>query len=92
MSLVYKKERVGLARQQAETSVLQEKATVEARAVSRLRRSPYPEVHRVTCEFHEGMLCLHGRVPSYYLKQIAQTAILGMDGVDEIRNQLEVVT
>ena len=54
--------------------------------------SPYAEVRRVACEFHEGMLSLRGRVSSYYLKQIAQTVVLGMEGVEEIHNQLEVVT
>jgi len=92
MSLVGEKRRVADSRQRAEISPLRKKEIVEARAAFRMRRSPYLEVRRVVCEFHEGMLCLRGRVPNYYLKQIAQTVVLGMDGVDEIHNQLEVVT
>jgi osmotically-inducible protein OsmY len=69
---------------------LREKKKVEVQAAARLRRSPYPELRRVACEFHEGLLRLHGRVPSYYLKQIAQTVVRGLDGVEEIHNQLEV--
>jgi hypothetical protein len=69
-----------------------EKEVMENRASSRLQRSLYPEVRRVACEFHEGMLNLRGRVSSFYLKQVAQTAVLEMDGVDEINNLLEVVT
>jgi len=72
--------------------MLCENDIMEKQAVSWLRRSPYLEVRRVVCECHEGMLCLRGHVPSYYLKQIAQTVVLEMDGVDEILNQLEVVT
>ncbi|MGO9115872.1 MAG: BON domain-containing protein [Thermoguttaceae bacterium] len=44
----------------------------------------------VACEFHEGVLALRGRVPSFYLKQMAQTLIRGLDGVGEINNRLEV--
>ena len=69
-----------------------EKAIVELRAATRLQRSPYSDVRLVVCEFHEGMLCLRGRVRSYYLKQIAQTLVMELDGVDEIHNQLEVTT
>jgi osmotically-inducible protein OsmY len=31
-------------------------------------------------------------VRSYYLKQIAQTIVMGLEGVDEIHNRLEVTT
>jgi osmotically-inducible protein OsmY len=34
---------------------------------------------------------LAGRVPSYYLKQIAQAAALAVPGIDQIHNGLEVV-
>jgi hypothetical protein len=32
----------------------------------RLRRSPYFELRSVSCECHEGVLTLQGRLPSYY--------------------------
>jgi osmotically-inducible protein OsmY len=63
---------------------------VQAHAESRLRQSTYPELHLLSCDFHEGVLTLRGRVPSYYLKQVAQTLILQVNGVDEINNRLEV--
>jgi osmotically-inducible protein OsmY len=34
---------------------------------------------------------VQGRVPSYYLKEAAQTAALGVLGVEQLRNDLEVV-
>jgi hypothetical protein len=40
-------------------------------AEARLLNSPYLELRRVSCEFHEGVLTLRGNVPRYYLKQIA---------------------
>jgi len=67
------------------------KEILEADARSKLRRSCYQQVQCVLCEFHEGVLTLRGRVPSYYLKQIAQTLVLKIDGVDEVNNRLEVV-
>jgi osmotically-inducible protein OsmY len=91
MSLADKKSRVLDYRQRAQIPSLREKEIVESRATARLKRSAYLEVRHVACEFNEGMLRLRGRVPSYYLKQMAQMAVLGMDGVDELHNQLEVV-
>jgi osmotically-inducible protein OsmY len=38
-----------------------------------------------------GVLRLRGRVPSYYLKQLAQAAAANMEGVKRIENHIEVV-
>lgn len=62
---------------------------VEARR--RLRSSPYAALHALTCSFHEGVLVLHGRVASYYLKQLAQATVVRIAGVEEVSNRLEVV-
>lgn len=72
------------------SSVLAQKEVAEAEAGVRLRQSPYLEVRFVTCEFHEGVLTLRGRVPTYYLKQIAQSLVLRMERVEEINNRVEV--
>lgn len=61
-------------------------------AESQLRSSPYPALHGLTCEFSEGVLTLRGRVPTYYLKQIAQAAVLQLDGVSEVVNSVDVVS
>jgi len=37
------------------------------------------------------VVILRGQVPSYYLKQAAQAAALGVLGIEELRNDLEVV-
>ena len=71
-------------------SVLTQKKVVEAEAESRLRQSSYREVRCVTCEFHEGVLTLRGRVPTFYLKQVAQSLVLRMEGAEEINNRVEV--
>jgi hypothetical protein len=38
-----------------------------------------------------GIVILRGRVSSYYLKQLAQATVLALPGVDEVRNELDVV-
>src|SRR5687767_10328168 len=57
---------------------------------SRLRAHPYLILRGITCEYHDGVLVLRGRVPSYYLKQIAQSLAARADGVERIDNQIEV--
>ena len=77
--------------EQQAIGLVQEKQRLRAEAHSRLCRSGYHELHFVSCNFHEGVLTLRGRVSSFYLKQVAQTAIRDLDGVGEVNNRLEVV-
>jgi osmotically-inducible protein OsmY len=60
-------------------------------AESRLHRTTYRGLKHVSCEFHEGLVILSGRVPTYYLKQIAQTIVGEVEGVGQVVNRLEVV-
>jgi osmotically-inducible protein OsmY len=48
-------------------------------------------MQRIWCEFQEGTLFLRGQVPSFHYKQIAQTAVARLEGVDRIVNDIEVV-
>ena len=59
--------------------------------VARLRQAPYLELRHVNCTFHDGILILQGQVSSYYLRQMAQTVVQGLEGVEAIDNQLEVI-
>jgi len=52
--------------------------------------SPYHEIRRLKCSFHEGELIIAGRVPNFFLKQLAQAAVKSLDGVQRINNQVEV--
>ncbi|MGO9110321.1 MAG: BON domain-containing protein [Thermoguttaceae bacterium] len=79
-----------LPRQECEKGLSKEKAAVEAEARSRLRTSGYHQLKRISCEFHEGVLTLRGLVPTFHLKQVAQTLIRRLEGVAEINNRLEV--
>jgi hypothetical protein len=55
-----------------------------------LRHSAYPELWNITCNFCGGVLTLQGVVGSYFLKQLAHTAVLGVAGVEEVANRLNV--
>ncbi len=59
--------------------------------LQRLRESPYIAVRRLSCEFADGVLTLRGNVASFFHKQIAQQSVAGLDGVDQINNQIVVM-
>jgi len=56
-----------------------------------LARHPYLALRRISCDFSDGLVTLRGCLPSYFLKQMAQTAIAEADGVERIDNRIEVV-
>ena len=61
-------------------------------AQSRLQHSPYPEVRRVECRFDSGILTLHGRLNSFYQKQLAQAAVADLGCITQIVNRVRVAT
>lgn len=65
-------------------------ATIARRALERLRASGYVSVQRLTCDVHEGMLTLRGRLPSFHTKQVALTLVAEVEGVEEITDRIEV--
>lgn len=60
------------------------KVSQELQGTGRLR------LRNVLVEENRGQVTLKGRVPSYYLKQLAQTVAVSVGGVGEIRNELTV--
>lgn len=60
-------------------------------AEERLRCSPWLVLHRVACHSNSGVLRLTGRVPTYFLKQVASAAVGNIAGVSQIVNDVEVV-
>ncbi len=56
----------------------------------RFARSPYLPLRKIRCYLHHGVLLLRGRVPTYYLKQLAQTIGHSLAGVRQVVNELEV--
>lgn len=55
-----------------------------------LRNCPYIALRYIKCHFHDGVLILTGKVPTYHTKQIAQTVVRNLDQVEVIDNRLDV--
>jgi len=64
---------------------------IASEARKRLLHQPHLSVQRIWCEYRGRTLFLHGQVPSFYLKQLAQTAVAGLDGVGQVVNEIEVI-
>jgi osmotically-inducible protein OsmY len=72
------------------TGLMAPPAGVAGWAEVRLRGNGYRVLKNVACDYRDGVLTLRGRLPSYYLKQVAQETVARIDGVQRIDNQIEV--
>jgi osmotically-inducible protein OsmY len=70
-------------------------ATVSSAAVDAARRRlealSFPQLRKIVCEYYEGVLTLRGKLNSFYLRQIAFSAVKNVAGVEEVADRLEVV-
>ncbi len=55
-----------------------------------LRATGYPPLWCIEPAVRELRVTLRGQVPSYYMKQKAQTVVLGIPGVREVCNDVDV--
>jgi hypothetical protein len=55
-----------------------------------LRNSPHWSVRQLVCYTSADCVILHGTVPSYYLKQVAQSLTMRIVGLGQIRNDIQV--
>ncbi|MFH1302572.1 MAG: BON domain-containing protein [Planctomycetota bacterium] len=55
-----------------------------------LRRSGYAPLTQIRVVAEQGNVCLEGEVPTYFLKQMAQSQILSLEGVRSLKNALVV--
>ena len=84
-----------------EDEALNETAALLAQGIEDVRLAIRVEMvlratgHRALCNaevtVQERVVTLTGRVPSYFLKQLAQTAAGGVTGIERIQNDLAVV-
>lgn len=65
--------------------------TISRVAEEGLQRSGYLALRTVACDGRDGVIYLRGRVPTYYLKQVAQSIALGVQGVRRVVNLIEVL-
>ena len=56
-----------------------------------LQSSGYRELSRISCDVTDGIVALFGTLPSYHLKQQAQTIVINLDTVEGVENLLDVV-
>ena len=49
------------------------------------------QMRHVQCTCKAGVVVLHGQLPTYYLKQIAQELVQRLDGVADVVNSIDVV-
>jgi len=80
------------------SNVQLEKETMESQIVCQARKQLSQCDHfRCRCdsigiEYQKGDLVLMGRLPSFYLKQVLQTVLRGLPGVERIDNRVDVVS
>lgn len=60
------------------------------RVERRLEESGYPELRNLNVSQGPHRILLEGKVRTYFLKQVAQTLVLSLPGVDAVENQIEV--
>ena len=66
-------------------------SSLEDRVQQQLGQSPYLGVRHVNAEIRQGVLILSGSVASFFLKQMAQTAVVTVEGVESIINRIDVI-
>jgi osmotically-inducible protein OsmY len=55
-----------------------------------LQETGYAPLRCIQCDVSDGVVELTGSVPSFYIKQLAQTAVLRLEQIRGIRNCLRV--
>jgi hypothetical protein len=64
---------------------------VVATAKARILHHAHLKTQRIWCEFDGVTLYLRGQVPCFFFKQLAQQAMVGLDSVRQVVNEIEVV-
>ncbi|REJ67146.1 MAG: BON domain-containing protein [Planctomycetota bacterium] len=71
-------------------SNLNELAQLADRVAMALAGNPYLRARSVDFETEDGHVKLHGKVHTYFQKQMAQELLRGVRGVKSIENQIDV--
>jgi len=56
-----------------------------------LRQSPFPALRKLSVRETDEAVIIHGRVASYYLKQLAQETVMTVLSNRELHNEVVVV-
>lgn len=65
-------------------------ASVVLWAHQRLRAAGNQGLWNVQCQWKDGTLVLHGIVPTYYLKQLAQSLFIAEPAIERVENRIVV--
>jgi osmotically-inducible protein OsmY len=65
---------------------------VAAVAEARLGASSHRALRTIFCTCDQGVLVLRGRLSTYFHKQLAQEIVADIEGVEQVVNQIEVVS
>jgi osmotically-inducible protein OsmY len=65
--------------------------TIRDGVIAALRSSGHRVLERLNCEVRNGVVALSGGVPSFYLKQMAQSAVLAHMPLAVVNNMVEVI-
>ncbi len=60
------------------------------RVDSAIKGSPHLLGKQVFCQEESGIVVLHGRVRSFFQKQMAQESLKSVHGVEQVINEIEV--
>lgn len=60
---------------------------VADRVLLTFRQSPHTALRDLAAADREGTIILSGRVPTFYMKQLAQVVAQAVDGVRKVENQ-----
>ncbi len=63
---------------------------IRASVLDALKSMPYAALRHLKCRVSEGTAEITGTVPTFYMKQLAQAAVLQLSGVRLVRNLIEV--
>ncbi|HUG66440.1 MAG TPA: BON domain-containing protein [Pirellulaceae bacterium] len=63
---------------------------VESQIREKLHFTQHAALRCVTYAVEGDTVVLHGRVPSYYLKQLAQVKVTCVPGIERVDNRIEV--
>jgi hypothetical protein len=63
---------------------------LSAVAAARLRASGHRPLCTLRCDVRGGVVFLSGVLPTFYLKQVAQTLVLRLEQVRGVKNLVEV--
>jgi hypothetical protein len=64
--------------------------SIEGIVSHRVRLNPYFRRSTLRFDFDGGLLTVRGRVPSYYHKQLIQTIVKEIEGVERVDNCVDV--